>query len=123
MTPADLLKSLVPVYPPEDSAFDRSGTLSGNAQKDMVSAPKRPAVQVHACAKSPPACYPLLAHSKPFGSCAMNALCGCQSPVLDLFDVDGDHLISFYEYLLVVTFLSIPTEVRCFCPPCKPPPK
>ena len=28
-----------------------------------------------------------------------------------LFDVDGDGLVSFYEYLMLVTFLSIPPEV------------
>ena len=27
-----------------------------------------------------------------------------------LFDVDGDGLISYFEYLLIVTFLSIPPQ-------------
>lgn len=29
-----------------------------------------------------------------------------------MFDVDGDGLISYSEYLLLITFLSIPVEVR-----------
>lgn len=28
------------------------------------------------------------------------------------FDIDGDGLISFHEYLLIVTLLSIPLKVR-----------
>ncbi len=28
-----------------------------------------------------------------------------------MFDVDGDGLISYTEYLLLITFLSIPVEV------------
>ena len=33
------------------------------------------------------------------------------SEFFKLFDVDGDGLVSFYEYLMLVTFLSIPPEV------------
>ena len=33
------------------------------------------------------------------------------SDFFKLFDVDGDGLVSFYEYLMLVTFLSIPPEV------------
>ena len=34
-----------------------------------------------------------------------------ESDFFKLFDVDGDGLVSFYEYLMLVTFLSIPPEV------------
>ena len=33
------------------------------------------------------------------------------SDFFHLFDVDGDGLISYFEYLLIITFLSIPPQV------------
>jgi len=33
------------------------------------------------------------------------------SKFFQMFDVDGDGLISYTEYLLLITFLSIPVEV------------
>ena len=33
------------------------------------------------------------------------------SKFFQMFDVDGDGLISYSEYLLLITFLSIPVEV------------
>ena len=38
-----------------------------------------------------------------------------ESDFFQLFDVDGDGLVSFYEYLMLVTFLSIPPEVWVGC--------
>lgn len=35
------------------------------------------------------------------------------SKFFQMFDVDGDGLISYTEYLLLITFLSIPVEVSC----------
>ena len=35
------------------------------------------------------------------------------SKFFQMFDVDGDGLISYSEYLLLITFLSIPVEVSC----------
>ena len=34
------------------------------------------------------------------------------SNFFQMFDVDNDGLISYTEYLLLITFLSIPVEVR-----------
>lgn len=67
MTSADLLRALVPVYPPEGSPIERGGALLGE--------------------KVP-----------------------CEETVkfFQLFDLDGDNLISFHEYLMVLILLSIP---------------
>ena len=37
--------------------------------------------------------------------------CMQDSKFFQMFDVDGDGLISYSEYLLLITFLSIPVEV------------
>lgn len=37
------------------------------------------------------------------------------SKFFQMFDVDGDGLISYSEYLLLITFLSIPVEVTSCC--------
>lgn len=69
MTPADLLKALVPVYPPETSTVERGGALIGeNTPKNEFTA------------------------------------------FFSVFDMDGDDLISFHEYLTVLTLLSIPLK-------------
>ena len=39
------------------------------------------------------------------------------SNFFQMFDVDGDGLISYSEYLLLITFLSIPVEVSLALPP------
>ena len=36
-----------------------------------------------------------------------------QSRFFLAFDMDGDELISFHEYLLVLVFLGVHVEVRC----------
>ena len=38
-------------------------------------------------------------------------VCMQDSKFFQMFDVDGDGLISYSEYLLLITFLSIPVEV------------
>ena len=64
----------------------------------------------------------LLLQSLPSCSCSLSPLhgdphqfetpCGVQdSKFFQMFDVDGDGLISYTEYLLLITFLSIPVEV------------
>ena len=51
---------------------------------------------------------------------AKNNACAVQdSKFFQMFDVDGDGLISYTEYLLLITFLSIPVEVGNA--DCKPP--
>eukprot|EP00210_Caulerpa_lentillifera_P000711 g688.t1 len=67
MTSADLLRALVPVYPPEGSPIERGGALAGE-----------------------------------------RVPCEETVKLLQLFDLDGDNLISFHEYLIVLIFLSIP---------------
>ena len=39
------------------------------------------------------------------------SVCVQDSKFFQMFDVDGDGLISYSEYLLLITFLSIPVEV------------
>ena len=69
MTAVDLLRALVPVYPPEGSPMERSGALLGEK-------------------------VPVVEHITFF----------------KVFDMDGDDLISFYEYLTVLTILSLPLK-------------
>ena len=69
MTAVDLLRALVPVYPPEGSPMERSGALLGEK-------------------------VPVAEHITFF----------------KVFDMDGDDLISFYEYLTVLTILSLPLK-------------
>ena len=42
---------------------------------------------------------------------AKNSFSVQDSKFFQMFDVDGDGLISYTEYLLLITFLSIPVEV------------
>ncbi|KAL8128809.1 hypothetical protein V2J09_017964 [Rumex salicifolius] len=70
MTPADLMRAVVPVYPPSESDFVRGGRLRG----------ERPPGELQ--------CPP--------------------SDFFMLFDTNSDGLISFPEYLFLVTLLSIP---------------
>lgn len=67
MTAVDMLRALVPVYPPEGSEMIRGGALLGE---------RAPKAEL--------------------------------TTVFKVFDMDGDNLISFYEYLMVLTLLSIP---------------
>ncbi|KXZ48149.1 hypothetical protein GPECTOR_30g245 [Gonium pectorale] len=73
LSPVDLLRAVVPTYPPSESSIDRSGSLDGER------ADGRP---------------------QPFWSKA-------QTTFFKQFDVDGDGLISYPEFLLVLTLLSI----------------
>ncbi|KAG2451387.1 hypothetical protein HYH02_003988 [Chlamydomonas schloesseri] len=73
LTDVDLLRAIVPTYPPSESHLDRSGSLDGERQN---------------------------ARPQPFWSKA-------QTGFFKQFDVDGDGLISYPEFLLVLTLLSI----------------
>ncbi|GAB2210645.1 hypothetical protein Drorol1_Dr00015920 [Drosera rotundifolia] len=70
MTPADLMRAVVPVFPPSESNHVRTGNLKGE---------------------------------RPTGD-----LCCAPSEFFMLFDTNGDGLISFAEYIFLVTLLSIP---------------
>lgn len=70
MTPGDLMRAVVPVFPPSESNCVRGGHLKG----------ERPPGELQ--------CAP--------------------SEFFMLFDVNGDGLISFAEYIFLVTLLSIP---------------
>lgn len=69
MTAVDMLRALVPVYPPEGSMMERGGALLGE--------------------KAPEKEHMTFFH---------------------VFDMDGDNLISFDEFLMVLTLLSIPLK-------------
>ncbi|XP_045804899.1 calcium uptake protein, mitochondrial-like isoform X2 [Trifolium pratense] len=70
MTPADLMRAVVPVFPPSESNLVREGHLKGERSPGHLFCPP--------------------------------------SDFFMLFDVNGDGLISFREYLFLVTLLSIP---------------
>ncbi|MEW5299437.1 MAG: hypothetical protein WDW36_002455 [Sanguina aurantia] len=70
----DLLRAIVPTYPPSASAVERGGSLAGAAAAAAAA----------------------VREDNPKGR------------VFEMFDIDGDGLISFYEYLLVLTLISIP---------------
>ncbi|MED6186674.1 hypothetical protein PIB30_069007 [Stylosanthes scabra] len=70
MKPADLMRALVPVFPPSESHLVRDGHLKGERSPGHLR------------------CAP--------------------SEFFMLFDVNGDGLISFKEYIFFVTLLSIP---------------
>ncbi|GAB4832760.1 hypothetical protein Ancab_006777 [Ancistrocladus abbreviatus] len=70
MTPADLMRAVVPVFPPSESDYVRGGSLKGEESPSKL-------------------------------QCAA-------SEFFMLFDTDGDGLISFAEYIFLVTLLSIP---------------
>ncbi|GAU23119.1 hypothetical protein TSUD_305670 [Trifolium subterraneum] len=70
MTPADLMRAVVPVFPPSESNLIREGHLKGERSPGHLFCPP--------------------------------------SDFFMLFDVNGDGLISFREYLFLVTLLSIP---------------
>ncbi|XAR69407.1 hypothetical protein NMG60_11000972 [Bertholletia excelsa] len=70
MTPADLMRAVVPVFPPSESHLVRDGYLRGERSPGEL--------------RCPP------------------------SKFFMLFDTDNDGLISFKEYIFLVTLLSIP---------------
>ncbi|WJX41728.1 hypothetical protein P8452_29042 [Trifolium repens] len=70
MTPADLMRAVVPVFPPSESNLVREGHLKGERSPGHLFCPP--------------------------------------SDFFMLFDVNGDGLISFREYLFLITLLSIP---------------
>ncbi|QCE16272.1 solute carrier family 25 [Vigna unguiculata] len=70
MKPADLMRAIVPVFPPSESNIIREGSLTGEKNPDHLWCPP--------------------------------------SDFFMLFDVDKDGLISFKEYMFLVTLLSIP---------------
>ncbi|RHN70607.1 putative EF-hand domain pair protein [Medicago truncatula] len=70
MKPADLMRAVVPVFPPSESNLVRDGSLEGERSPGHLFCPP--------------------------------------SEFFLLFDVNGDGLISFREYLFLVTLLSIP---------------
>ncbi|KAK2392094.1 calcium uptake protein, mitochondrial [Trifolium repens] len=70
MTPSDLMRAVVPVFPPSESNLVREGHLKGERSPGHLFCPP--------------------------------------SDFFMLFDVNGDGLISFREYLFLVTLLSIP---------------
>ncbi|GLC44097.1 hypothetical protein PLESTB_000929600 [Pleodorina starrii] len=74
LTPVDMLRAVVPTYPPSESTADRSGYLAGE--------PRSKAVQPN-WSKS-------------------------EASFFQQFDVDGDGTISYPEFLLLLTLLSIP---------------
>lgn len=80
MCEADMMRSIIPVYPPEASATLRAGSLRGE-----------------------PA--PGLAECAPAGGAGKSG-----SGLLASFDVDGDGRIGFDEWLLFLTLISIPPE-------------
>lgn len=81
MTSSDLMRAVVPVFPPSESSLVREGSLSGERPPGELRCP--------------------------------------QSKFFMLFDTNGDGLISFPEYMFLLTLLSIPecsfsTAVRMF---------
>lgn len=70
MIPADLMRAVIPVFPPSESHHVRDGNLRGERSPGHLRCPR--------------------------------------SEFFMLFDVNGDELISFKEYIFFVTLLSIP---------------
>ena len=131
MKPEGLLSAIIAVYPPEGSGVERAGALPGERRPATYEGSRLVGYMLHCCtaALSNSACGKgYLAAASSFHSpawrtikCAVRTLLlglECmlfllqESDFFKLFDVDGDGLVSFYEYLMLVTFLSIPPEVR-----------
>lgn len=120
MTPADLLHSLVAVYPAEGSNAERSGALQGDRRvrlpqiPDMMKVCTATQERLLDFAKR---CWNVNDDSKDCrryaddicSKIAIGLLCQ-NSDFFKLFDTDGDGYISFSEYLMIVTFLAIPLE-------------
>lgn len=121
MTPADLLNSLVAVYPPEGTLLERTGALKGDRRTVPAQMPRM--IKVMSCPMSLQQCAAYLNFGDricmdayediSFHGLDSTEFASAQgTDFFDQFDTDGDGYICFGEYLLIVTFLAIPLEVH-----------